>query len=88
MKRTFQTFFSDPRVQNWSLSGDVYPTVIIGIIYLFSIFFGRKWMKNHPAFELRSFMLIYNLIQVILCGYITYEVRISSLNLPFDRDFL
>ena len=31
-------------------------------------------MKNHPAFELRSFMYVYNFLQVIFCAYVTYEV--------------
>jgi hypothetical protein len=53
---------------------DVSPTVIIGIIYVFAIIFGRQWMKNHKSFELRHFMFIYNLVQVIVCAYITYEV--------------
>lgn len=32
-------------------------------------------MKNKKAFELREFMFIYNIFQVIFCTYITYEVR-------------
>jgi formate hydrogenlyase subunit 3/multisubunit Na+/H+ antiporter MnhD subunit len=53
---------------------DIFPTVIIGLIYILAIIFGRKWMKNEKSFELRHFMFIYNLLQVIICAYITYEV--------------
>jgi hypothetical protein len=53
---------------------DVFPTIIIGIIYVLAIVLGRKWMKDKKPFELRNFMFIYNLFQVIICAYITYEV--------------
>jgi hypothetical protein len=52
----------------------VLPTVVIAAIYIFAIVFGRQWMKNRQAFELRSFMFVYNILQVIVCTYITYEV--------------
>jgi hypothetical protein len=70
----FKIFYSDIRVENWLLMQDVFPTVIIGILYIISIGIGRKWMKNHESFELRYFMFIYNLLQVMICAYITYEV--------------
>jgi len=61
-------------VNNWLLMQDVFLTIIIGIIYFIAIVFGRKWMKDKKSFELRNFMFIYNLFQVIICAYITYEV--------------
>jgi hypothetical protein len=67
-------FYLDVRVENWSLMKDVFPSVMIGIIYFCAIIFGRKWMKNLKSFDLRYFMFIYNLLQVIICAYITYEV--------------
>jgi hypothetical protein len=61
-------------VDNWPLIKDVFPTTIIGIVYVLAIVCGQKWMKNEKPFELRYFMFIYNLFQVIICSYITYEV--------------
>ena len=52
----------------------VYPTVAFVAFYLLFIIFGRKWMKNRKAFELREFMFVYNFFQVLVCAYITYEV--------------
>ncbi|CAF1135254.1 unnamed protein product [Rotaria magnacalcarata] len=63
----------DIRVKDWPLMQSVIPTVLIIVAYIFFIIFGRKWMKNKNAFELRDFMLVYNIVQVILCTYITYE---------------
>lgn len=51
------------------------PTVIIILIYLLSIVFGRQWMKSQKPFQLKHFMYVYNLVQVIVCAYVTYEVR-------------
>lgn len=53
----------------------VFPTVAIVVIYVLFVIFGQEWMKNRKAFELRNFMFIYNFFQVIMCSYITYEVR-------------
>jgi hypothetical protein len=53
---------------------DVGPTVLISIVYISAIVFGRQWMKNQKPYELRYFMFVYNILQVILCAYITYEV--------------
>ncbi|CAF2064173.1 unnamed protein product [Rotaria magnacalcarata] len=63
----------DIRVKDWPLMQSVIPTVLIIVAYIFFIIFGRKWMKNKNAFELRDFMLVYNIVKVILCIYITYE---------------
>ncbi len=71
---SFQAFRSDIRVENWPLMQDVGPTVLISIVYISAIVFGRQWMKNQKPYELRYFMFAYNILQVILCAYITYEV--------------
>lgn len=67
-------FSKDKRVDDWPLMKHIFPTVLIGILYIFAIVFGRKWMKDQKAFELRQFMFSYNFLQVIICAYITYEV--------------
>ena len=55
-----QNYSSDIRVKDWPLMQNVFPTVVMVIIYVIAIVFGRKWMKNRKPFELRSFMFIYN----------------------------
>jgi len=64
----------DSRVNQWFLMPSACPTYIIGFAYVLAIVFGRQWMKNRNPFALRTFMFIYNFIQVVLCAYITYEV--------------
>ncbi|CAF0858355.1 unnamed protein product [Adineta ricciae] len=63
----------DVRVKDWPLMQSVIPTLAITALYVCAIVFGRMWMKTQKPFELRSFMFIYNLIQVVLCTYITLE---------------
>ncbi|CAF4091826.1 unnamed protein product [Rotaria sp. Silwood2] len=65
--------FANVRVNDWPLMKDVSPTVVIGVAYVIAIVFGRKWMKSQKPFELRNFMFIYNVLQVVFCAYITYE---------------
>ncbi|CAF1564925.1 unnamed protein product [Rotaria magnacalcarata] len=84
----------DIRVKNWTLMNDVFPTVMIAIVYIFAIIFGRLWMKNQKPFELRNFMFIYNILQVIFCSYVTYESayvwyeeRYSFLCQPVDYSY-
>ena len=75
--RSMQIFTVDVRLRDWPLMSSIWPTVIIVICYVLFIIFGQQWMKKRQAFELRDFMFVYNLIQVVLCAYITYEVRKS-----------
>ncbi|CAF2320931.1 unnamed protein product [Rotaria sp. Silwood2] len=81
----------DVRVNNWPLMKSVVPTVVIIIAYVLFIIFGQRWMKNKRPFELREFMFIYNVVQVIFCTYITYQAtyvwikeRYSFLCQPID----
>ncbi len=68
-------FYLDVRVNDWPLMQSVLPTFVIVVFYILFIIFGQQWMKKRKAFELREFMFIYNFVQVVLCAYITYEVR-------------
>ena len=75
----------DVRVQDWPLMNSILPTCVFVILYLLFIFFARKWMKNRPAFELREFMFVYNVLQVVVCSYITYEVSYKDPSLHAVR---
>ena len=67
--------FLDERVRDWPLMKSVFPTVTIVILYLLFVIMGQRWMRDKKALELRRFMFVYNIFQVIFCTYITYEVR-------------
>ena len=62
----------------------VAPTALIVISYILAIVFGRKLMKNSKPFELRTFMFVYNFVQVVLCAYITYEVIRSKRRTDYE----
>lgn len=70
----------DVRVNDWPLMQSVIPTVLIVAFYILFIIFGQQWMKKRKAFELREFMFVYNIVQVVLCAYITYEVGNNNKN--------
>ena len=46
------------------------------LTYLFVVLYaGPKYMKNRPAFNLRKYVVVYNVIMVLFSTYIFYEVR-------------
>lgn len=70
----------------WRTTGDQrtinYPLVrdgpwqcfaIMTMYLLFVLKFGREFMKNKPAFELRTIMMIYNISMVIANGFFFFE---------------
>ena len=67
-------FDLDIRVNNWPLMENIIPTIMIGFIYVIAVVLGVKWMTNRKPFQLYYFMMVYNLLQVIVCACITYEV--------------
>lgn len=52
------------------------PKYMIGsvLVYLTILFSLKAIMKNRQPFELRGFLMIYNLIQVVGTFYMFYEV--------------
>ncbi|XP_033215161.1 elongation of very long chain fatty acids protein 4-like [Belonocnema kinseyi] len=65
---------ADPRVKNWPLMGDPWPTLLIIASYLYFVFqYGPQFMKNRPAYELKTFIQFYNLFQVFANAYIVSE---------------
>lgn len=79
----FSTFYTylrnssikkDERVEKWLFMET--PTITCGILiaYVLSIIFIRVSMSKRDAFELRTFLILYNLFQVIASFYIFAEV--------------
>ena len=52
----------------------VQPPVLVasGIVYLAVALGLYKIMRDRPAFELKIPMMIYNLIQIVVCGAMTF----------------
>lgn len=40
-----------------------------------------KWMKNRPPYKLKTFMLVYNMLQVVLNLLLALTVSLTSLKL-------
>ncbi|XP_075983193.1 very long chain fatty acid elongase 5-like [Anticarsia gemmatalis] len=64
----------DHRSQDWPLMRTPWPGLAIVCVYLLTV---TKWlpdyMKNRPAFELRTPMAIYNAAQILGCIFIFYK---------------
>lgn len=66
---------SDPRTKTWFLVAKPYQGLcVIGLYLLFVLKIGPNWMKNRKPFNIERLMIVYNLIQVIACAYVHYEV--------------
>ncbi|XP_055371198.1 elongation of very long chain fatty acids protein 7-like [Condylostylus longicornis] len=59
--------YADPRAKDFPLLGSVWPTIGLLAVYMYFVQnVGPKWMKNRKAFELKTVILVYDAIQVIL----------------------
>ncbi|XP_068898145.1 very long chain fatty acid elongase AAEL008004-like isoform X3 [Tenebrio molitor] len=51
------------------------PTIAIVLLYIYFVkFLGPQLMKNRKPFQLKTAILVYNLLQVLLSTYLFYEV--------------
>ncbi|KAG5673655.1 hypothetical protein PVAND_003683 [Polypedilum vanderplanki] len=64
----------DKRVKNWLFMANPFkPIAIIGIYLIFVLKWGPKLMENRQSFKLDKIIKIYNLTQVVMCAFITFE---------------
>ncbi|CAF0992465.1 unnamed protein product [Brachionus calyciflorus] len=68
----------DPRVRGWLLMDSPMTTLFFMIAYLISIRAINKYMENRKPFQLKTFLVIYNFIQVLGSFYIFLELLIVS----------
>lgn len=64
----------DERVDDWFMMSSLRNIFIITFLYLVGIHYGRKFMKNRPAYELRGPLVVYNFALVGLNAYIAWEL--------------
>lgn len=61
------------------MSGGPWPVLFITSAYIwFSTVSGPNWMKNRQAFDLRPLLLVYNLMMVLINGFIFYKATIFT----------
>ncbi|KAK6634815.1 hypothetical protein RUM44_000062 [Polyplax serrata] len=68
------TDLTDERTRGWFLVGSPIPILLIMYTYNKVIkHIGPKYMKDRPPFQIDKLVQIYNVIQVVLCGWLTFE---------------
>jgi len=71
---------SDPRTRDWLMIWDSPTPVIVScLLYMFFVFFGRKYMQNRKAIYIPQFvMVVYNLGLVLLSLYMFFELIVGA----------
>lgn len=65
---------ADPRVSDWPLMSNPFPTAIITCLYLLFVHWGPQFMETRKPFELRPYILLYNAAVAGLNLYIGLEL--------------
>lgn len=66
---------SDPRVGSWPLMESPIPTLVIVLLYLYSVTIaGPRVMSNKKPYNLRNVLIAYNAFQVVFSLGMLYEV--------------
>lgn len=69
----------DPRVETWLFVKTPFIPLIILFVYIQILYIGKTMMKNREAFELRTFLYVYNFLQVVVSFYIFYELLATAI---------
>ncbi|CAD1469485.1 unnamed protein product, partial [Heterotrigona itama] len=68
-----------PLTKDWFLVSGLGPMVMIIATYVyFCLFAGPRYMKDKKPYELRTTLIVYNFIQVLLSIYLFYEGLMSG----------
>nr|ACO12890.1 Elongation of very long chain fatty acids protein AAEL008004 [Lepeophtheirus salmonis] len=69
----------DTRVDGWFLMSSPIPTLLICTIYVYIVkVAGPKFMEKREPFQIRGFLILYNLAQVIFSTYIFIEILLAG----------
>jgi elongation of very long chain fatty acids protein 7 len=64
----------DPRSDGWFLMSSIWPTLALSsVYYLIVLKLGPWFMSNRAAFNLRTVLLIYNLMQIFINTFLVYK---------------
>ena len=70
-------FFTDPRSKAYILMDNPLPTFAMVIVYLaYVMIIGPLYMRDRKPVDLKNTLVYYNAAQVLLSGYMFYEVSI------------
>lgn len=61
----------------------IHPSVVFGlpVVWLFAIYTLASYMTTRKAFEIKRFMKIYNVAQILVCGYMVWGMM-SCIRIP------
>lgn len=68
----------DPRVRGWLLLDSYLPTVLFTLLYLLIVLLGPVFMRNRPAYSLKSVLAVYNFSVTLLSLYMLVELISAS----------
>uniref|UniRef100_T1IMY2 Elongation of very long chain fatty acids protein n=1 Tax=Strigamia maritima TaxID=126957 RepID=T1IMY2_STRMM len=74
----------DQRVQDWPLMRTPWPSCVITCVYFILVHWGRKLMKNRPAYNLKSILIPYNIAMMSQSAYIFKEILMSAYHSNFS----
>nr|UZZ64688.1 fatty acid elongase elovl1d [Platychelipus littoralis] len=67
--------YRDQRVDGWPLMSSPYPTIFICALYVYIVkVAGPNYMKDKEPMNLKYFLMVYNVFQVVLSAYIFVEL--------------
>lgn len=80
--------FQDPRTEDWFLIRTPWPGLTLLGFYLYFVNnLGPRLMENRKPFKLDRLMQIYNVLQIVLNGYLVYKVIDKSYKTKQNRNF-
>ncbi|XP_067209385.1 very long chain fatty acid elongase AAEL008004-like isoform X2 [Linepithema humile] len=68
------SIWHEPLTRNWPIISSPFEVTLITLAYLYFVLsFGPRYMKNKPPYKLKTFILIYNIIQILANIWIVKE---------------
>lgn len=69
------TEIADPRTNHWALVNSPIPFIVISIVYLYIVLkWGLNYMKDKPPYNLRTFIMYYNIFQIVANSWAVYSL--------------
>lgn len=69
---------SDQRIKDWMFMDTWVPSALVCILYVVFCVVGPRLMRDRKAYDLKNFMVAYNLFAFTTSGYIFYEYMMSG----------
>ncbi|XP_076642506.1 very long chain fatty acid elongase AAEL008004 isoform X2 [Halictus rubicundus] len=70
---------NDPRTSDWFLVTSPGPLFMILVTYIyFCTSAGPRYMRDKKPYDLRTVMILYNIVQVVFSVYLFYEAMVSG----------